>query len=245
MSEPRRRPIEDFARVFHALGVRRGSSLALVGGQAVNAWASVYSDVLGPELKQHLPLTSRDIDVAGSPDLLVALHRELGGQLRVGGPRQVVHGTLSIGEGADALELDVLRVVSGLAAIRASDTVELELCGAVVPVLFPHLLLRGKLATALTLDQRDRQDIKHVRILALVLREFLRSLVVDVRPADERAVLTLLQEVLELLTSPDARRVAHKHRISLRDILPQRELVAASPRLQAFARGELSRAKIP
>lgn len=245
MGDRTRRPLEDFARVLRALGRRHDASTALVGGQAVNAWASVYLESLGPSLAPLLPLTSSDIDVTGSPDVLMALHRELGGELRVAGPRQIVFGTLSLGEGADAIELDVLRTVLGLGPIRASDTVRLELCGAVVPVLFPHLLLRGKLANAMHLDQDGRQDVKHVRILVLVLGEFLRSLVLEVRPADERAVLKVLQEVLELLTSPDARRFAQLHQISFRPSLPRRELASASPRLQAFADGELARANVP
>lgn len=245
MKELHGRPIEDFARVLHALARRRDASAALVGGQAVNAWATVYLESLGASLERHLPFTSSDIDVAGSADLLVALHRELGGELRIAGPRQIVHGTLYIGEGALAVELDVLRVVGGVGAIRPSDTVLLELCGAAVPVLFPHLLLRGKLASAMQLDQRSRQDVKHVKILVLVLGEFLRSLVRDVRPADERAVLLVLQEVLAILSSDDARHFAHTHRVSFDRVMPMRELASAPPRLQGFARGQLARARIP
>ncbi len=245
MKDSQRRPIEDFAKVLHAIGRRRGASTALVGGQAVNAWATVYLDSLGASLERHLPLTSRDIDVAGSPDLLMALHRELGGELRIAGPRQVVFGTLTVGEGAQRIELDVLRVVGGVGSIRATDTVPIELCSAVVPVLFPHLLLRGKLSSALQLEQRGRQDVKHVEILVLVLGEFLRSLVLEVRPANERAVLKLLQEVLEILSSSDAQRFAKAHRFSFRGVMPARELASASARLQGFAKGELARARIP
>ena len=174
MDEPVRRPIEDFASVLRAFGLRQDASSALVGGQAVNAWASVYRASMGAPLDEHLPFTSFDIDVAGSPDLLIALHRELGGIVRVAGPLQIAHGTLSIGEGAGAIELDVLRVVNGVKSIRPSDRIALELCGAVVPVLFPHILLRGKLANAAQLEQQGRQDVKHVKILSLVLEQFLR-----------------------------------------------------------------------
>jgi hypothetical protein len=244
MDERVRRPIEDFASVLRALGLRQEASSALVGGQAVNAWATVYRESMGARLEEHLPFTSSDIDVAGSPDLLVALHRELGGVVRVAGPRQIAYGTVSIGDGAGAIELDVLRVVNGVKSIRPSDTIGLELCGAVVPVLFPHILLRGKLANATQLEQQGRQDVKHVKILSLVLEQFLRPLVLDVRPSDERAVLKLLREVLEILTSPDARRFAQTYGASFRNILPLAELESASPRLKAFASGEISRADI-
>jgi hypothetical protein len=243
VDERARRPIEDFARILRALSLRQ-DSLALVGGQAVNAWATVYRESMGARLDEHLPFTSSDIDVAGSPDLLVALHRELGGVVRVAGPRQIAHGTLSIGDGAGAIELDVLRVVNGVKSIRPSDTIRMELCGAVVPVLFPHLLLRGKLANAMQLEQQGRQDVKHVKVLSLVLEQFLRALVLEVRPADERAVLKLLREVLEILSSPDARRFAQTYGASFRNVLPLAELESASPRLKAFASGEVSGANI-
>jgi len=115
-------------------------------------------------------------------------------------------------------------------------------CGHAVPVLFPHLLLQAKLENALRLDQRERQDVKHVRIMALVLREFLQEVVITASAENEKYALPLLRRALAVLMSDNAREFTRRHGLSFARIMPETELQASPLRkLSGFGQGELVR----
>ncbi|MDD2765793.1 MAG: hypothetical protein PHE83_17665 [Opitutaceae bacterium] len=242
MTRPPRRPVEDFAAVFCAISRQTREPVVLVGGHAVNVWALTYKDRIGAALHPLLPLTSGDMDVFATRNALLALHHELGGRLLLSGPREITEGTLVVGTAPDTREIDVLRSMKGVPKITSQDTIQLEVCGFGVPVLFPHLLLQGKLANALALDQAGRQDVKHVKILGLVLREFLAEVVGSAAAANEQPTLTLLSNTLDVLTSGNAVEFERRHRAGLVDVMP-REALAASPlrRLAAFGLKQLPR----
>jgi hypothetical protein len=56
--------------------------IVLVGGQAVNFWASFY-EPQAPELAAHAPYTSKDIDFLGSRDAVRECARRLGGTAKI------------------------------------------------------------------------------------------------------------------------------------------------------------------
>ncbi len=58
----------------------------LVGGHAVNLWAIVYHESVGHGLDKWLPLTSKDLDLVGTADLLDAMKKNFGGDVRLSGP---------------------------------------------------------------------------------------------------------------------------------------------------------------
>ena len=138
---------------------------------------------------------------------------------------------------------DVLRSVNGLPKLDAHSAISLEVCGHAVPVLFPHLLIQAKLENAFRLDQRERQDVKHVKIMALVLREFLLDVVTTASVENEKPALQLLRNVLAVLTSDNAREFTRRHRLTLIDIMPV-EALQSSPlrKLANFGQKELPRA---
>ncbi len=235
------RPVGAFEAVFKALS-RQKEPVILVGGHAVNVWALSYQDRLGEQLAPLRPLTSADMDVFATRNALIGLHEDLGGKLLLSGPREITDGTLIIGVEPNTRELDVLRSVHGLAKLDAQSAITMEVCGYAVPVLFPHLLLQAKVANALKLDQRDRQDVKHIKIMVLVLREFLQEVVVGAAPGKERHALRLLRDVLVLLTSPGVREVSSRYSIGFGDVMPVEALRATSlPKLANFGRNELPR----
>ena len=237
------RPVEDFKAVLRAISKQTKEPVVLVGGHAVNVWALAYQDRIGSLLRPYLPLTSRDMDVYATRNALLALHHDLGGKLLLSGPREITDGTLILGVAPDTRELDVLRSVNGILKIEARDTILLNVCGYDVPVLFPHLLLQGKLENALRLDQNERQDVKHVRVLALVLHEFLKEVIGTATPANERPALTLLQNVLAVLTSENACAFTRRHGLSFAETMPAGVLAGwPLPRLPKFGRKQLSRA---
>jgi hypothetical protein len=238
-----RRPVEDFDSVFHAISKQTKEPIILVGGHAVNAWALAYADRIGHALKPYQPLTSGDMDVVATRNGLFALHRDLGGKLLLSGPREITDGTLILGVEPDSREVDVLRSLNGVPKVRWQDSVVLQVCGYSVPVLFPHLLLQGKLQNALHLDQTNRQDIKHVRILRLVLGEFLVEAVKTASPSNEKAALSLLQTNLTVLTSENAQEFEERFRdppfVNAMPIEALRD--SALPKLTNFGRKQLTR----
>lgn len=237
-SQPR--PVEDFRAVFQAISKQTREPVVLVGGHAVNVWALTCQDRIRGLLQPHLPLASRDMDVYATRNALLALHHDLGGRLLLSGPREITDGTLILGVEPDTREIDVLRSVNGVPKIEARDTILLKVCGYDVPVLFPHLLLQGKLENALRLNQDERQDVKHVHVLALVLHEFLNEAIGTATPANERPALTLLQDVLAVLTSENAREFTRRHGLSFAGTMPA-DVLAGSPlpRLLRFGRKQL------
>ena len=56
--------------------------IVLVGGQAVNFWADFYENE-APQLADHAPFLSKDIDFVGSPDAVRECARRLGGVARL------------------------------------------------------------------------------------------------------------------------------------------------------------------
>jgi hypothetical protein len=243
MARSQRRPVEEFAAVFRALSEHVKDPIVLVGGHAVNVWALTYQDRLGESLRPHEPLTSGDMDVYATRNALLALHRDLGGRLLLSGPREITDGTLILGVEPDTREIDVLRSVKGIPTIEAQDTILLKVSGYNVPVLFPHILLQGKLDNALHLDQAGRQDVKHVTVLALVLHEFLKEVVATAIPANEKPALAFLQDVLAVLTSTNAQEFTQLYGLDFEETMPVHEL-AGSPlsRLKRFGAERLPRA---
>jgi hypothetical protein len=61
----------------------------IVGGHAVNLWAIVYRKRVGHGLDKWLPLTSKDLDLVGTIDLLDAMKKNFGGDVRLSGPRTI------------------------------------------------------------------------------------------------------------------------------------------------------------
>lgn len=241
MSRTLRRPVEDFEAVFRAISQQK-EPVILVGGHAVNVWALSYRDRIGDLLEPLVPFTSADMDVYATRNALMGLHEALGGKLLLSGPREITDGTLIVGVEPDTRELDVLRSVHGLPKLDAQDAIPLEVCGHAVPVLFPHLLFQAKLENALRLDQRERQDVKHVKIMALVLREFLREVVLTVSPENEKYALLLLRRSMVIVLSKSAGEFSRRHQVSFADIMPEAELRASSSRkLCGFAQGEMVR----
>ena len=237
------RPVTDFEAVIRAISRQRGEPVVLVGGHAVNVWANTFQSAIGDRLKPHGALMSGDMDVYGTRGALLSLHKDLGGKLRLGGPREIIDGTIIMGEEPDTRDIGVLRTVNGLPSIEAKDTVILRVCGYDIPVLFPHLLLQGKLENALHLDQEGRQDVKHVKIMALVLPEFIKFTLESARLSREKDVLKLLQDALKILTSENAREFSKRHGLDFREAMPPSLFATTSlPRIAKFGKEQLDRA---
>lgn len=228
------RPVEDFSEVFKAFQ-RSSEPILLVGGHAVNVWALNYYDRAASEITPHEPLTSSDMDIFATRNALVWLGRELGSEVRFAGPREIVLGAMEILVEGRPFLLEGLRSVKGVTAQELEGRALLVVGGNEILVPLPHVLLKAKLVNALDLDQADRQDIKHAKLLAIVLREYFRDLMDAVTDDTEREILAIIREAVAVAMSLEARRFGEIHAVAFEDYLPIGEMRSATPRISSFA----------
>lgn len=167
----------------------------MVGGQAVNFWAEVF-DQCGDrqELPALRPFTSKDCDVwVGSSlwhqlkttkkDQLICSQSPAAGQL----------GILKLDENP-ALIIDFQSGIYGFRPHEQKKLHDRALMFDGVKVIDPISLFRSKCHCFLHLDQTDRQDERHVRIMALVLPEYL-SLLADKVETGDLPARSLIREI--------------------------------------------------
>jgi len=127
--------------------------------------------------------------------------------------------------------------IRGLPESADSEAVQFVVEGIRVRVPRPPQLLQAKLANVATLDQCDRQDVRHVQILIVCTREFLSDAlsVAESGEISERAAINALEEVRTIFLSCDASSDSKSSMIGMRDCWPLRELEQSSlPKMVRF-----------
>lgn len=221
----------------------------LVGGHAVNLWALSYWNRIGGEGDRWLPLTSKDLDLFGTVELLEAMKERFGGTYRLSGPRGPVIGQLVVRLAAVDRYIDVLRDVHGLRRqdLTGEDaTLKINADGKIhsIRVLPALLLLQAKIANLATLDQTNRNDFKHVHLMILVVREFLAELIeaAESGALDSRAVIVPLEKVLSIIGAADSLKCSTSYGIDFDGIWPKELLRGAkNSRIQNFVRHRIAR----
>jgi len=179
----------------------------VVGGHAVNLWSEYYLAREVKELLGYLPFTSKDLDLIGSLGLLDRLHETHKGKLSRSEPRSPVLGRIDVERvGGGFLRVEVLHTVKGLDAKDLSRTMEVGIGEVAARVLMPHLVLKVKIENAESIPQDGRNDVKHVHMMILCVRAFIREFAEYVREgrASDRALINVLEETLEISTSRQA-----------------------------------------
>jgi hypothetical protein len=238
MAEPT--VLGDFGEIVGT--IIEGKPPLIVGGHAVNAWAMFFLPRITAELTQFQPFTSKDLDLLGTRSLLDALHSRFGGLLEVSPPRTPVIGRIVVKMHGREFKIEVLHSIRGLPESADSEAVQLVIEGIHVRVPRPPHLLQAKLANVATLDQSDRQDVRHVQILILCTREFLVDALSAAESGEisERAAINALEEVRTIFLSCDASRASKSSVIGMRDCWPLRELEQSSlPKVVRFRRNRL------
>ena len=244
-SDPQPSEVHDFRDILST--PLNGELPLLVGGHAVNLWALIYREQIGPDLERWLPLTSKDLDLFGTLALLDEMKKRFGGHYRLSGPRSPVVGQLVVTVDGKELKIDVLRNVVGLRRQdleQESDTVEIMVgeeayAIRVLPILS---LLQAKLANLATLDQTDRNDFKHVHLMLLVTREYLAMMTEAVASGAvaSRPVIERLEQTLKILAFREAAVCATRYNVDFAGVWPRELLAAATDqRLKNFTEQRL------
>ncbi len=202
----------------------------VVGGHAAGLWSRYFLSRGVTKLAEFLPFRSKDLDLVGTVGLLDELHRRFKGRLLRSEPRSPVFGRLDIPQsGGGFLRVEVLHTVLGLNAKDMMRTVDIDVAGVVARVPLPHLMLKAKLANSALITQDGRQDVKHTKMMLICVRAFILELLENHQLGliGERPVVNLLEEIREVMSSPNAEKATNLWGIDFREVWPKEELKAS------------------
>ncbi len=216
-----------------------GKPLIIVGGQAVNFWANKYTKE--KELQNFKPYTSDDIDFYGLKEEADNVAKALGVEIELskkGSPSPVSAFFEVVGPNGVKMSVHFLHNLYGIKdELIASSALEGYWKGIPVRVTNPIVGLQGKIACLDGLDQSDRQDEKHVRILIICVRAFLKEIAEKVESHDEQAreLLDAIEVIVKILNSRQSRLVSQKFSINFSNIIPVENLRKMSdPKIVKF-----------
>ena len=235
-------PVEAFQAAFDAWA-KAGHYPLLVGGQAVNFWGTRYLSTEKElrELSEQAPFLSADIDFKGTRETV----REIAAALqtkpifpKMWESLSNLVGVIHFEAGGMKTNIEVIFKVPGL-DVRDAETmgVEADLGKRTIRVLDPISLLYSKTHCALKYDQKDRQDVAHVRILVPCVRGFLKEALEEAGITSPliRGVISAMERAMKLAQSSKGRKLAAQHGILWERLLPIKEIeVSVDSRLSRF-----------
>ncbi len=179
---------EDYADLF-------GEDLVLIGGQAVNFWAELFLPY-EPDLQRYLPFTSRDADFyrRGKRFRIPQGWKEV--QQPNKGRMRLVSQALV---GPVQQEAEIIRTINGLTTKEVEmGILPVNYAGRDILILNPVLLFKAKATNVRSLDQEVRQDVKHLKILTIVAKRFLQSLLEESQtPERPKGTIALMNMHME------------------------------------------------
>lgn len=214
----------------------------VVGGHAVNLWASYFLAAGDDSLATYLPFTSKDLDFVGSVGQLEALHRRFKGLKKMGPPRSPVVGRLELPFGDGVRIVELLHTVKGLSFEELKRYIDISVAGFSARVLDPQIVLKAKIENSATIEQEGRNDVKHVAMMIRCNRAFILELLHGVQQGQitQRQVVNVLEELRRIVTSPMAVRATSKWGFDYSAVWPIDELVECGlEKVEKFARMRL------
>lgn len=170
----------------------------IFGGQAVNIWAMVFEDSI-PELKIHKPYTSKDLDLFATLETAKSLKSSLKGWKCI--PRNIPMEMPPVvcRFFKDNKEVEVLSSIPQLPDkdIKKYSHTLVSDEGLLLTLINPIGLLKIKLNNLNKISQSGRNDEKHLKMLILCTREFLKRKTLNEGNTD-REVLRLCQDAVEI-----------------------------------------------
>lgn len=210
------------------------------GGQAVNIWAEYFSDSV-PELDSFAPFTSKDCDIWVGKETLNRLTTVLDGTLkRASDPAEVQVGVFLPRQDPDK-KLELFGHVHGI-PLNEFEKVRrsvMEIGG--YRVMQPIFLFKAKCHNLVKLDQRGRQDRRHVQIMQRILPAFftfsIQFCVAGELP--ERVLLKNIKYLRSLKNDKTVRLAMEEIGGDWDDLIPIEDLRSAElPKLNRYAASE-------
>ena len=231
----------DFLGTLH----KSGAVFFVEGGQAVNFWAEyIDSRDLARPLGALRPFTSKDCDIWVSPTAWEQIKHQPGGKLRKGtSPADGQLGILTLSE-QPPLVVDLMATVYGVPSRFYPRLLKRALDDGEIKVIDPIFLFLSKCHCLLDLDQSDRQDERHVRMLALILPEYIALLIagVDTEPPGERAILKEIKLLRKILGTHACRRTLERLEIDPSSLIPWNRMETCGMKtLAAYAGAQRNR----
>jgi len=216
----------------------------IVGGHAVNLWATYYSPRGDNELREFAPFISKDGDIyLKDPQIAQAVATAAGWRFEKNPEaRSAVLGRIVLEKGGVRLDVHVMRSVNGLSEADLAKTESLNLqSGTTYCLPAPDVMLKAKLSNLDTIEQKERarQDERHVRMMILCNRHYLLDSVQAVRAGQlaEREAVDRFSATHRVTNSAMARRLDQKHGLKLTAAIPARDAlgdISAFRKLSAF-----------
>jgi hypothetical protein len=246
-AEAMRFSLRHFTEVLNVRN-EQGAPPLLIGGQAVNYWAELYS-AEESGLAKWQPFTSEDIDFQGSREDVRLIALQLG--LMPLFPRPVemtaLAGVIPFKRGDLSSQIEVVSSVPGVPAKLLQDTaLEATWENYKIRVSDPISLLCAKAHLALKVDQKWRRDADHLAIMVLCVRAFLRGALSKVEDDSLPAHnwLAAAERVLRLSESTTGSKTARRFGTDWTEVLPSKEIQGcAAPQIASFQGRRLPRWK--
>lgn len=227
------------------LSLLAGSEAPIVAcGQAVNFWADRYH-AEEPRLESLRPFMSKDLDILGDLAAAERIARATESEIQHAPPRGAtpVLANIHFKAGGSIRVVQVLYQIPGLNTDEVrKHAIAVEVSGCTIRMADPITLLAGKIYNVAYFDQKNRNDIQHIKILCLCVRVFFSKLiaVAEQDPKAARTCLNDLERGLALFASPDAAKVGVMLGINWLDLIPLAALRASpNAKLQSFAEKRL------
>jgi hypothetical protein len=239
---PEKTQPQDFDPIF-------SQGVVIVGGHAVNLWASFYADRGDPILGRFAPFTSKDADIfLKDRDLALAVAAAAGWRFRSNPElRSPVLGAIVMKKGGVELQVDVLRSVTGLTTKDLAATESITFAnGKSYSVPAPEVMLKAKLANLAAHDQKERQDERHVRILTRCSAHYLADACAAMQAGalSEREAVERFMATHRVVTNASSRRLEKKFALGLSGAIPARNTLGKAgelPRFRAFFEHQIGR----
>lgn len=211
-----------------------GAEYFLEGGQAVNFWAEyVDAQIQGRPLSPMRPFTSKDCDIWVSHRTWKVLKRDPA-VLEGCSPADGQLGILTLSEDPPRV-VDVLSTVYGISVDEYPRLMQRALDDGSVRVIDPVFLFLSKCHCFLHLPQADRQDERHVRIMAMILPEYLTLLIAKAEASTiaDRDLLKEIKLLKKISSSGPSRRAMQALGIELQSLIPWDQLARSPSELLA------------
>lgn len=179
------------------------------------------------------PFTSKDCDIRVSPRTWKTLKRNPA--IRRGdSPADGQLGVLTLSEEPPRV-VDVLSSVYGIDVKEYPRLLERALDDGTVKVIDPIHLFLSKCHCLLNLPQADRQDERHVRMMALIVPEYLSLLIGDVETEalSGRALLNEIKLVKKIASTAICRRAIVKAGAGTEMLIPWERLASSESEILA------------